>query len=560
MPLTYEVYTAAAGQTDFAVSFPYITPSHIKCSIDGAVITTFSVNTSTNILTLNTAAGGGEKIRVFRQTPGRTTGDAELLVDFQNGSVLTESELDTSQRQLLFLAQEAQETGQAALPVDAFGNYDAGSKRIVNLAASANDNDAVRKSYVDDLALFGQAASDPQAWTVLGDEFTGNTGDITYVLENPTPFSANENLFIVALEGYLQRPQLDFTITELLGVYTLTLKMGTLTIDADAIITVQNFGVARNVYEQPFIMADQTTPGLTTKAVEGATAPVFAVQNSSGTAVASVNQDGEFASSTLSISGTSVLANATVTGQLTSATITATNLNVSNDLSVTDDITVGGEVSVTGSVTATNGVVTGAGGQITATGASVNATHIASASSAKFSKINGYVQIVADDDSGLQIKASGSNEIARFNADGKFRVYNPDDPRDYIYAKPDNAGAGNLMLGVYNNNVAQGYFTGNGRCIKIGTATGNTDVLNRSELDARYVQATNAATLRSSGSSSTVQNYINNTLNQNTTYIYLIEIQSNGFSEPSKFGMGRPSTISFTTTGGYSYYGTFIPI
>jgi len=565
MPLTYDIFTASAGQTDFAVAFPYIDVSHIKCSIDGAGTTAFSVNTSTNILTLNVAAVGGEKIRVFRQTPGRATGDSDLIVDFQDGSVLTESDLDTSQKQLLYLAQEAQETGQAALPVDAFGNYDANFKRITNLASAEDDNDAVRKSYVDALALYGQAASDPQTWTVLGNEFTGNTGDITYVMGDPEPFSTNDNLFIVALDGYLQRPGVDFTITELIGVYTLTLKMGTAVIASDAIVTVQNFGVSRNVYEQPFIMADQTSPALTAKGVSGATAPVLDVENETGTTVASVNLAGDITSATLSVSGNATVGgNAIVTGSVTSATLTATtinatDLNVTDDLSVTDNVAIGGDAVVTGSLTAGNGIVSN--GAITTTDAGViNATG-ADGSRGRFYKTTGQVKFAADDPSGYQFFTDSNTLLMRMYTSGQMRIYRSTDTSDYIQLAPDSAGSSSVMLGVRDGGTAKAWFTGNGRILKTGTASASSDVLNQSELDARFFQLSDKTTTGVTGavqSSSNVQTVING-LNQSKTYLYIIYGSSSSSTGGSinriqGFGMSKPSAITFATSGFYYGY------
>lgn len=570
MPLTYDIFTAGAGQTDFAVAFPYIDVSHIKCSIDGAGTTAFSVNTSSNVLTLNVAAAGGEKVRVFRQTPGRATGDADLIVDFQDGSVLTESDLDTSQKQLLYLAQEAQETGQAALPVDAFGNYDANFKRITNLGSANDDNDAVRKSYVDSLALYGQAASDPQTWTILGNEFTGNTGDITYVMGDPEPFSTNDNLFIVALDGYLQRPGVDFTVTELLGVYTLTLKMGTVTIGSDAIVTVQNFGVSRNVYEQPFIMANQTSPALTAKGVTGATAPVLDVENETGTTVASVNLAGDITSATLSVSGNATVGgNAAVTGSITSSTLTATtinatDLNVTDDLTVTDDVTIGGDVAVTGSLNTSGGIVSG--NSITSTGgAIINATGI-DGSRGRFYKTTGQVKFAADDPSGYQFYTNSNTLLMRMYTSGQMRIFRSTDTSDYIQLAPDNAGSNSVMLGVREGGTAKAYFTGNGRILKTGAQDGNQDVLNRSELDDRFFQLSNKTTtgigINGQGTNITALLAAISALNSNKTYLYII-LGGGATYDISRFlgfGMSTPGSFSYSNIQVSYYFYKFIEL
>ena len=145
MPITYNVYSATAGQTAFVIPFLYLETSHVKVSINGVEHTNeadeplYTVNTGTNSVDLDSGATLGESVKVYRETPGRSETAKVLLVDFQDGSVLTEADLDKATLQLLYLAQEAEETGASSLPVDWDGNYDAGSKRIKNCLLYTSD-------------------------------------------------------------------------------------------------------------------------------------------------------------------------------------------------------------------------------------------------------------------------------------------------------------------------------------------------------------------------------------------------------------------------------------
>lgn len=153
MPLSYNAYTATSGQTVFAFTFPVLANDHVKVAINGTDLTSnqYTVSTSPSAqVTLTTGATAGQTVRVYRQTPGRVVGSAVNLVDFVNGSVLSEEELDKSNKQLLYLVQESEDTGSGALGPTFDGvNWDSVNKKIINVAAPTSGGDATNKSYVD---------------------------------------------------------------------------------------------------------------------------------------------------------------------------------------------------------------------------------------------------------------------------------------------------------------------------------------------------------------------------------------------------------------------------
>lgn len=90
-----------ANGTDYSVPFDYLSKQYVKVFIDEVETTDFSfVNAGT--IRLGTDPGTGPIVKVQRVTPRDTR-----LVDFVDGSVLTETELDTSTIQLLHVVQEA---------------------------------------------------------------------------------------------------------------------------------------------------------------------------------------------------------------------------------------------------------------------------------------------------------------------------------------------------------------------------------------------------------------------------------------------------------------------
>ena len=85
---------------------------------------------------------------IKRETPTNAR-----LVDFQDGSVLTESDLDKSADQNFFIAQEINDESQSALKLGVDDTYDAQNKRIKNVADPTAGQDAVTKNYLENTYL-----------------------------------------------------------------------------------------------------------------------------------------------------------------------------------------------------------------------------------------------------------------------------------------------------------------------------------------------------------------------------------------------------------------------
>ena len=146
MAFSYLTYTGNGSTTQYAINFPYIDTTHIKAYLGGTVTTAFSVSGST--LTFNTAPANSVVIRIERETPI----DARL-VDFQDGSVLTQAELDMSADQNFYIAQETNDDQVNNLRLTTADVFDAQSKRIINVANPTNNNDAVNKTYLENTWL-----------------------------------------------------------------------------------------------------------------------------------------------------------------------------------------------------------------------------------------------------------------------------------------------------------------------------------------------------------------------------------------------------------------------
>ena len=158
---------------------------------------------STVNFTLDTTAKN-VVLKVNTFTPGTTISVYRIAkkdtrsIDFQNASVLTEADLDNSAFQTFHIAQEALDTAESSITADADGTFDAGSKRIKNVATPTATTDAANKAYVDGSSNTGIVAgisSDVSTVASISSNVTtvaGNTTNINTVAGN------NSNITTVA--------------------------------------------------------------------------------------------------------------------------------------------------------------------------------------------------------------------------------------------------------------------------------------------------------------------------------------------------------------------------
>ena len=153
MPNTYVEYTSAISdqvENGFEFSFPYLndldgTPL-IDVYVNGTQILSsqFSISASKIVITSGVVAVGNA-VKIARNS---TT--ASPLVDFVNGSVLTEEALDDAYLHTYYLSQEAAEgAGGEQLTKKGLEHYDADGNKIINLFAPSDNTDAANKGYVD---------------------------------------------------------------------------------------------------------------------------------------------------------------------------------------------------------------------------------------------------------------------------------------------------------------------------------------------------------------------------------------------------------------------------
>ena len=235
MATTYVDYTATASQTDFAFNFEYLEDEHVIVEINGVaqLSSAFSIVTSpAKKVVLNVGATAGDVVRVRRKSQPDTN-----LVDFVNGSVLTESELDRAYLHNRYLNEEIAELNDSSLQIEAGGtDWDARTKKIKNLATPTLTTDATTKDYVD--GKFNQAAtgtsSPPLKWV-----FTGTAGAATTYTVTGAEING-DTAYDVSSNGSVLEPTTDYTVDP--NTDTLTIKT-TLTGGEDIVIIQRGFGI-----------------------------------------------------------------------------------------------------------------------------------------------------------------------------------------------------------------------------------------------------------------------------------------------------------------------------
>ena len=234
MAVTYIDHAGTQGQTDFAFTFPYLEDEHIKVEIDGVGTTDFTVvATPTAKIVLDTGLSAAASVRVRRRSAPNVN-----LVDFVNGSVLTEAELDLSYRHNRYLAEEIAELNDQSLQIESGGTeWDAKTKRIKNVGTAVDSTDAVTKVYLDNkVAQVSTGATQPPLkWVFSAISGTNNTYTVTgaEVL--------GDTAYEVSIDGLIKEPTVEYTVDPSTDTLTIIPNM---TGSEDIVVIQRGFGVA----------------------------------------------------------------------------------------------------------------------------------------------------------------------------------------------------------------------------------------------------------------------------------------------------------------------------
>ena len=145
----YNNVSASDITAGFIVTFPFLEEIHIKVEVNGSLLalSNYSVSTTSGVTRVFPTAGvnATDNVRVRRKSQPDLN-----LVDFENGSVLTESELDRAYQHNRFLNEEISELNDASLQrVQGSLDFSAQNQNLKDLAEPEDAQDATTKNYVD---------------------------------------------------------------------------------------------------------------------------------------------------------------------------------------------------------------------------------------------------------------------------------------------------------------------------------------------------------------------------------------------------------------------------
>ena len=176
-------YTGNGSTDAYAVPFSYRAQADVNVTIDGVATSAYTWDGAGTTITFTTAPANLTSIEIRR-----TTSQAARLVDYADGSVLKENDLDTDSFQGFYMGQEAIDDANDRIKLDnADFQWDAQSKRIKNVADPTANTDAVNKQFI--------SANIPNITTVAGiaadvTTVAGISANVTSVASN----AANINL------------------------------------------------------------------------------------------------------------------------------------------------------------------------------------------------------------------------------------------------------------------------------------------------------------------------------------------------------------------------------
>lgn len=192
MAYSYQNWTCNGAQTDFTFDFPYLDRTHIKVFLDGVETLAFAWLTA-RAVQVAPAPAVGVILQIRRVTP-----TSQRINSFTSSSIRDPQTFNNDSDQLLYLAQEAKDTADAAMILGESGHWDGKGKKIQDVSAGTEGGDATNLAQVQALVSGSGVVLNPgtpQRFT-----YVAGAGQTTFSIA-PMAAIAAENCFVTVNKG-----------------------------------------------------------------------------------------------------------------------------------------------------------------------------------------------------------------------------------------------------------------------------------------------------------------------------------------------------------------------
>lgn len=170
-------FTGDGSTTTYSLGFSYRSQADISVTLNGIATTAFTYNAAGTQIIFNTAPANATAIQITR-----ATSQGQKLVDYAEGSVLTEGDLDTDSQQAFFMSQESIDKANDVIGVDASNfQWTAGNLRITNVADPVNAQDVATKNYLETVWLSPSDKTNLTTVAGINSEITNVSGKTTEI-------------------------------------------------------------------------------------------------------------------------------------------------------------------------------------------------------------------------------------------------------------------------------------------------------------------------------------------------------------------------------------------
>ena len=273
MAYSYVQYVGNGATVVFSVPFQYISTTHVEVRVDGALSAAYSWDTASSIkFTSAPATGAVVDIR-------RKSNPSARIVDFQDGSTLTEKILDADSNQNFFLSQEAIDAVADIVSLESDGLFNARNRRIKNVADPVNPQDAVTKNWAE---------------TAMGSQVAQATAQATASASSATSAAASAtSAGVSAAFVAANKPNIDTVAADIVSVNTVAGDKANIDIVAANQAPLRT--VANDLTGSPMVvdygdLSPATNPASPVGAIGSVVANLPAIQNAAANAATATDK------------------------------------------------------------------------------------------------------------------------------------------------------------------------------------------------------------------------------------------------------------------------------